>query len=155
MIGDVNLFLYDDEDEEDWRFTDDEAKKSISNDDMKGVVGELEIMVARKNFQGKGLGREILLTFLWYFTQSCSGIMSEYHGVHGGSKKGSCIKHLRVKIDAENRRSIRSFEGIGFLKTSETPNYFGELELRLPWSKALVGAIERRLGVIPLDVEYE
>ncbi|KAF2730413.1 hypothetical protein EJ04DRAFT_579883 [Polyplosphaeria fusca] len=124
MIGDVNLFLTpsDDDDHEDQASQDPKARS---------VVGEIEIMIASKQHQGKGLGKAILLTLLWYVVASLSPIMSEYDAVHGGDDKvKSTLKYLRVKIGAENNRSIRLFESVGFVKVSETPNYFGEMELR-------------------------
>lgn len=89
-------------------------------------------MIARRTHQNRGLGRSVLLTFLWYITSSLDAITREYHAVHGGAsgKSASELKYLRVKIDAENARSIRLFESAGFVRVSETPNYFGELEFR-------------------------
>ncbi|KAF2198022.1 hypothetical protein GQ43DRAFT_379628 [Delitschia confertaspora ATCC 74209] len=161
MIGDVNLFLYEDEDDDDDEDEEDrqlEDGKMASVDPKKGiksVVGELEIMIALQPLQGQGYGRQVLLTFVWYILSRHPQIMREYHQMHGGEKRESCIKYLRVKIDAENVRSIGLFESIGFIKQSEKPNYFGELELRLPWSEMLRPEVERRMGLKPLCVEYE
>jgi hypothetical protein len=57
MIGDVNLFLNpDDEDDEEEGSDDDDKMIEKTN----AVIGEVEIMIASKAHQGKGLGREIL-----------------------------------------------------------------------------------------------
>ncbi|ORY00010.1 GNAT domain-containing protein, partial [Clohesyomyces aquaticus] len=128
MIGDVNLFLYADDGDE----VDETVNgATIENKEPQAILGEVEIMIARKNLQNQGLGKEILLSFLWYIFTSRNSILDEYRGGHEGSDKlGRSLKYLRVKIDAENARSIKLFEGMGFKKISEKPNYFGELELR-------------------------
>jgi len=151
MIGDVNLFLYDDDDDDE----EEDIKNSDQDKSVNYVVGEVEIMVARKDFQGKGYGREILLGFLWYIAKRYPGIMSEYHQANGGKRKESTIKYLRVKIDAGNRRSLKLFESVGFIKLSKKPNYFGELELRLPWSRALTEDLEAAMRAIPREVTYK
>lgn len=127
MIGDINLFLYpvDDNDDED-------SAQIQSPSPTNPILGEIEIMIARRTHQNRGLGRSVLLTFLWYISSSLNAITREYHAVHGGGtgKSASELKYLRVKIDAENSRSIRLFESAGFVRVSATPNYFGELEFR-------------------------
>ncbi len=111
MVGDVNLFLS--ESEEDFE---------------EGLcVGEVEIMVARIDLQGKGIGTAVLLTFLWYVLSHLEGMLGEYSTSLG---KVKVMKYLRVKIDAENEKSIKLFERVGFKKVSQKPNYFNELELR-------------------------
>jgi ribosomal protein S18 acetylase RimI-like enzyme len=88
-------------------------------------------MIARKDLQGKGLGTQVLCTFLWYIITHLTEIVGEFGR---SAKKGEWqnkLKYLRVKIDAENAKSIKLFERVGFRKVSEEPNYFGELELRL------------------------
>lgn len=144
MIGDINLFLYE-YDEGD----------GLHEQDIQEVVGEVEIMVARKDHQGKGLGKEILLTFLWYIISSLDQITSEYHQSHRGDKVASRFKYLRVKIDENNSRSIGLFEGVGFEKLSEKPNFFGELELRWPISTKARSDMETKLNGIPLIMTYE
>ncbi|KAF2876816.1 GNAT domain-containing protein [Massariosphaeria phaeospora] len=161
MLGDVNLFLVaadDDEDEEedaDFHTIDEATKQLILEGKLQAVVGEVEIMIARKELQGKGMGREILLTFLWYIISSLSEIMNEYHKSHNGGKAGSYMKYLRVKIDKENARSIRLFENAGFTKVHEQPNYFGELELRLPLSARSSDVMLLGTGVIPRLADYK
>lgn len=39
------------------------------------------------------------------------------------------LLQLKVKIGSKNEKSIRLFEGIGFVKVEEGENYFGEIEL--------------------------
>jgi len=114
MIGDVNLFLVDDDDDE------EEGAHGVKS------IGEVEIMIARASLQGKGYGRAVLMAFLWYISTNLDGIRLEY----AADRRDFMLQFLRVKIDAENTRSIRLFESVGFAKTAEKPNYFGEIELR-------------------------
>jgi len=122
MIGDVNLFLLQDE----------EAEEDDAQNGPACVIGEVEIMIARKDLQGNGYGRAVLLAFLWYVFMSLDRILKEYSRRNSVNAVGqTSLRFLRVKIDAENTRSIRLFESVGFSKLSETPNYFGEIEMRL------------------------
>ncbi|KAF2474760.1 uncharacterized protein BDR25DRAFT_384121 [Lindgomyces ingoldianus] len=127
MIGDVNLFLYGDHEDEDENKTTNGVNMEKG---QQAVVGEIEIMIARKDLQGQGLGKSVLSSFLWYIASYLPEILHEYHGSHGGAKSGGHLKYLRVKIDEGNVRSIKLFESVGFRKVSESPNYFKELELR-------------------------
>jgi DNA polymerase delta subunit 2 len=114
MVGDVNLFL---------RFDDD---------DDNSVVGELELMVAEKQNQGKGFGRAALLAFLGYILARQDGIVDEFlqaEKKHVPNSKKE-ISYFSVKIGQTNTRSIALFESLGFTKVTLEPNYFGELELR-------------------------
>ncbi|KAF1845563.1 uncharacterized protein K460DRAFT_337907 [Cucurbitaria berberidis CBS 394.84] len=159
MIGDVNLFLYSDadsdSDEEDASKQDQQQKKQL-HQHPKPLIGELEIMIARADARGKGLACETLRAFIWYITTSLSAILAEYDAsassssgggigdqVHGS---GSRLKYLRVKIDKENFRSIRLFERVGFTRTSEEANYFGEVELRVPVVEGRVVDVEKKIG---------
>ncbi|GAM89268.1 hypothetical protein ANO11243_073050 [Dothideomycetidae sp. 11243] len=115
MIGDVNLFLVDDDDFE----TTDEV------DVPRYIVGELELMVASREQRRKGYGRAALRTFLAYVRANLDTILAEYT-----DRKHASLSYLRVRIGANNAASIALFEGFGFKKISQTPNFFGELELR-------------------------
>lgn len=122
MIGDVNLFLLQDE----------EAEEDDAQNGPACIIGEVEIMIARKDLQGNGYGRTVLLAFLWYVFMSLDRILKEYSRRNSvNAVVQAFLRFLRVKIDAENTRSIRLFESVGFSKLSETPNYFGEVEMRL------------------------
>lgn len=151
MIGDVNLFLYPCEDDDE---DTSQARENSSKQALHKVIGEIEIMIARKTHQGNGLGSAALLTFIWYIVANLEDLMAEYHGSHEGPKVGSCLEYLRVKIDGENARSIRLFEGVGFTKVSEEPNYFGELELRRSISAPYRGELKEELGTAPIVIAY-
>ncbi|KAF2684823.1 hypothetical protein K458DRAFT_27302 [Lentithecium fluviatile CBS 122367] len=162
MIGDVNLFLSPDSDPD-----SEHEENDVKNDEHRRgdkdeqqtikAIGEVEIMIASHRHQGQGLGREILLSFLWYILASLDAIMAEYHGVHGdGKTKASQLTYLRVKIDKDNARSVKLFESVGFKKVKEEPNYFGEVELRWPVTSGSLEEIEKRMeGGVPRKVPYK
>ncbi|EME39632.1 hypothetical protein DOTSEDRAFT_56952 [Dothistroma septosporum NZE10] len=131
MIGDINLFLYGADSEE-----MEEDMKSLGGN----CFGELELMIARKDLQRRGFGRAALLTFIDFILTQWPGIASEYAQSTAGEapKAAPMLSFLRVKINQTNAGSIRLFESVGFVRTVEEPNYFGEVELRcLPDLKGL------------------
>ena len=115
-----NLFLYPDPDEE------EEDDNMEVREKHTRIVGEIEIMIARSNAQGQGLGREAMQSFLWYVATSLPAILNEY--IQDKDKAGY-MSYLRVKIDKDNTRSLGLFQKLGFTHVSG-PNYFGEMELR-------------------------
>ena len=163
MIGDVNLFLYpmdEDEDEDDQEHQEDPSSLShipTSASPTQHVLGELEIMIASKRAQGKGMGKQILLPFLWYILATLNCIMAEYHSANGSGKERSVLKYLRVKIDKDNVRSLKLFERIGFVRTSAEANYFGEVEMRTPVVAGELREVEGKIGLrgFGSEVGYE
>lgn len=149
MVGDVNLFLNDDDDEDDEGAT---INGAIQPDKPKSVIGELEIMIARKDQQGKGLAQETLRAFMSYIQSSLPSILLEYAG-----QRSAILKYLRVKIDKDNLRSLRLFERVGFVRTSAEPNYFGEVELRTPVAEGFLRDVESRIGLVDFGkaLKYE
>ena len=111
MLGDVNLFL-----------------TRLEAEDKEGVIGEIELMIASKESQGKGCGRASLMAFMKYIASHEEEILAEYMGERGPAERR--LRYLRVKIGQGNVRSIGLFKSIGFVVLSEEPNYFGEVELR-------------------------
>ncbi|KAH7077349.1 GNAT domain-containing protein [Paraphoma chrysanthemicola] len=121
MIGDVNLFLYEDEDE------DDATQDSITPN--KPIIGELEIMIAAVPARGRGLAHATLLAFLGYISTNMSLILAEY--IAGSDEKSErYLKYLRVKIDQENVKSLGLFGKLGFQNVGGV-NYFREIEMRM------------------------
>ena len=114
MLGDVNLFL------------------SAADDDSKGCVGELELMIARSASRRRGYGRAAILAFLHYIAANLQGILGEY--CRGQSVEKLSLVKLRVKVGSKNEKSIKLFESIGFIQSKDGPNYFDELELALEGS---------------------
>lgn len=143
MIGDVNLFLCDHEDEDEPNDGNGKIGGSKGDEETpKPVIGELEIMIARKDQQGKGMAQETLRAFMSYVQSSLDGIGAEYAG-----RRGIALKYLRVKIDKDNVRSLRLFERVGFLRTAAEPNYFGEVELRTPIVEGRLREVECKVGL--------
>lgn len=114
MIGDVNFFLYDDEE-------DDEAY----------CVGEVDIMIAGVHDRGKGIGRAVVSSFLHYIQRNLDGVLDEYRTSRPSqSAESPKLKQLMVKIKADNTPSIALFKSIGFVQEGDI-NYFGEVKLVL------------------------
>ncbi|KAG9785631.1 hypothetical protein KCU88_g2436, partial [Aureobasidium melanogenum] len=139
MIGDVNLFISLVEDD-----ADDDQHQLL-------LVGEVELMIAEKTEQGKGLGRAALLAFLRYIMLHERLILTEFQAgqraikdhseststlENHGASSPTRFDHFAVKIGQTNHRSMALFESLGFRKTSDTPSYFGEYELRLGRAEA-------------------
>ncbi|KAK5173689.1 uncharacterized protein LTR77_002370 [Saxophila tyrrhenica] len=129
MVGDVNLFIYPlDLDE------DESAAPPTSS-----VVGEIELMIASPLHRRKGYGRGALLAFISYVLAHWAEIAREYAGGTSTATATSSsddaeplrLDHLRVRINETNVGSIKLFEELGFTAVNEgKANYFGEVELR-------------------------
>ncbi|KAL7276851.1 N-acetyltransferase 9 [Rhizina undulata] len=154
MVGDVNLFLYDNEEESESDSDEDGYGRSGSGIKQHSMVGEIELMVAGKIHQGRGLGRASLLLFLHYVLRNRSQIMA--HRYLTSAFPDSLIvlgppvlSSLRVKIHRTNARSIRLFESVGFVKKSETASYFGEFDFVLESME--VGRIEELMRAYGIE----
>ena len=126
MVGDVNLFLFKDDATECQEYSDVTTESTTS----KRVIGEVEIMIARGSSRRQGVGYRALSMFLQYVLEQHQEILREY------SSEPSKLAHLLAKIDAENEPSIALFKKAGFVKVSEEPNYFGEVEMRWDMDQA-------------------
>jgi len=121
MLGDVNLFLY----------------PSPEHDEVeRKVVAEVEVMIARREFHGMGLGREVVGLFLWYVGMRHQEVVGQEGGMGGRKLVG-----FTVKIAEGNGRSIRLFEGLGFERVGGV-SYFGEVEL----VRRVGGGMESEVG---------
>ncbi|KAK6529731.1 hypothetical protein TWF281_008893 [Arthrobotrys megalospora] len=130
LVGDVNLFLYEDDEEE-----------GIEGEEQRiSMIGEIELMIARDECQGQGLGKVAVLVFILYVLHHQREILMQ--DMIRYEKGGKILKYLRVKIGKENVRSLGLFHKLGFVKTTEEPNYFGEWELRLELDP-LDGVVEK------------
>lgn len=132
MIGDVNLFLSEIEEDE-----DDDVGISTTygpphsvqrRKGPKDLVGEVELMIAVPKQQGKGYGRAVLQLFLGWVHDHRDEVVREKLALQ---KDTGELKKLRVKIHESNHRSLRLFESLGFKRTQEEPNYFGEVEMEV------------------------
>ncbi|EKG14635.1 hypothetical protein MPH_08108 [Macrophomina phaseolina MS6] len=121
MIGDVNLFLVPDDENE-----DDDANNQPLRNSTVAVVGELEIMIASPAYQGRGIGAAVLAAFITYVDRHLESILAEYSATSAGGATATTtaaaavtkmsLKHLRVKIGSTNVRSLRLFEKVGFVR---------------------------------------
>lgn len=147
MVGDVNLFLYPDEEEDDEDDEDDEEGEGADSADHPRpfrVAGEVDIMIADRRHRGMGLGRAAVRAFLQYVARHQDGILCEYardKDLPGpGPGPGPRLGLLMAKINKGNARSIALFRSLGFAQEGEV-NYFGEVRLVL-----------RDLGALAADV---
>ncbi|KAK0307218.1 hypothetical protein LTR01_005864 [Friedmanniomyces endolithicus] len=115
MVGDINLFLSepadDDEDDED----DDEFHGNES------IIGEIELMIARKDLHRQGYGRAALLTFMGYIIFHWQTIYFEYRTAlqePGISKPTPPPTQLEV-VSADDR-ALASGLAAGALPSSTT-----------------------------------
>lgn len=146
MLGDVNLFLYDDE--------SDESEKG-----HRRMVGEIEIMIAKKEQQRRGIGRAAIALFLHYVLKNRGEMMKERFKP-ASTPSGDPLPILstfRAKINQTNTPSVKLFESFGFIKQSDQPNYFGEFELVLQVvDLEKVGTLVKCCGLDGWrEVEYE
>ncbi|QIX00444.1 hypothetical protein AMS68_005961 [Peltaster fructicola] len=131
MVGDINLFLLNED--------DDSTEQSI-------LIGEIELMIAQTKSRRQGYGRAALLAFLEYVAARQADILEEHWtGIEAThAVRPSNLAYLRVKINQVNNASISLFESVGFKLVSPTPNYFGELELRVSPDMYLPGGTPGR-----------
>jgi RimJ/RimL family protein N-acetyltransferase len=120
MVGDVNLFLYPYEDE------DEEQPPSAT---PGFCVGEIDIMIADQQHRGKGFGRAAVQTFVQYIFRHLDAIMREY-AADKDMPSPPKLKMLMAKINQGNATSIALFRNLGFEQEGEV-NYFGEVKLVL------------------------
>jgi RimJ/RimL family protein N-acetyltransferase len=138
MIGDINLFLFEPEDDDD----DDGEQAANSTKQSNALVGEIELMIARKDLHRQGYGRAALLSFTAYVLDTWTQIATEY-SISSEGQTPRPLQYLRVKINQSNARSIALFQSIGFVQTAAGANYFGEVELRWQPSRS---ELETRKG---------
>jgi len=130
MIGDVNLFV-----------------TIEHNDEIEAdaLIGELELMIAEKSMQGKGLGRSTIICFLQYVIANEQNIVKEYCSTEPDLQKQS-IDYYRVKIGKDNERSLKMFAALGFRKVGDV-SYFGEIELRRTFTPQDVHELREKHGL--------
>jgi len=141
MIGDVNLFLSEMDDSDDSDTDQISEIKETSQETTPSeprMQAEVDIMIPRKDFQGKGLGRAATCTMLLY----------------GATKLG--IHRFFCRINEDNKSSIRLFKAIGF----EQCNYaacFKQVELELCKTLSEMEEIFKQHGgsysIIPCEKE--
>jgi len=133
MIGDINLFLSeeevdDDSNNDDLSNTDIQQQEQTDQSNELLTQAELDIMIAEPSHRHKNLGVELVLTMMHY----------------GASHLG--IKRYFVKIDEKNQSSLRLFkEKLGYVEYAYVAcfNQY-ELEVRCETSRQMIELIERR-----------
>lgn len=108
MVGDVNLFLYPSDEDDDG--------------DDACCVGEVDIMIAERQCRGVGMGKAVVSLFLTYIHRNLDAILGEY------GNGATVMKALMAKISKGNSASIALFRSLGFEQEGEA-NYFGEVKL--------------------------
>lgn len=114
MVGDVNLFLSDAEDDETEAGCEThEIEKTASAAPVR-KQGELEIMIAEKDARRKGYASRALKLMICYAMQK----------LHLGPED------FLVRIGMDNESSIHMFERLGF-EVVKTVEVFREVEMRI------------------------
>ena len=133
MIGDINLFLSEEEvddncNNDDLSNTDIQQQEQTKQSNELLTQAELDIMIAETSHRHKNLGVELVLT------------MMHYGALHLG------IKRFFVKIDEKNQSSLRLFkEKLGYVEHAYVAcfNQF-ELEVKCETSRQMIELIERK-----------
>ena len=117
MVGDVNLFLSD---------IEDEGEDGLSSkEELCGTQGEIDIMIAERDFQKKGLGRAATCAMLLF----------------GMKRLG--VQRFFCKINDDNQASLSLFKSLGFIQCNYAECFKQvELELKIPMSDALLNVLE-------------
>lgn len=147
MIGDVNLFLYpydgDDDDEESSR---------------NQYVGEIDVMVADTDHRGRGVGFAAVTALMEYVHRNAGAILGEFAAGQGDvaeAKGKPVLRGLMAKIKEGNDRSVALFRRVGFTQRGGV-NYFGELEMALDgFAQAMEGGLAWRADVGYHEVRYK
>ncbi|KAK3365900.1 GNAT domain-containing protein [Lasiosphaeria ovina] len=145
MVGDVNLFVYPYEDDDDGGA--ESGEKAVAASEPSYVVGEVDIMIAELRNRGRGVGRAAVLAFLHYVSRSLERILHEFGCDSGDAveakqqqQRTPRLKMLMAKINEGNAKSIALFRSLGFEQEGQV-NYFGELKLVLQDLDKAISAI--------------
>jgi len=120
MVGDVNLFLSDIDDEE-----NEDTTTSPNGEKLPRLQAEIDIMIAEKDFQKKGLGRAATCAMLLY----------------GMKRLG--IQRFFCKINEDNTASLNLFKSLGFIQREYVECFQQyELDLLIPLTEAQLHVLE-------------
>lgn len=143
MVGDVNLFIYpDDEDPE-------EVAEEQAGNGRTRVFGEVDVMLAESSHRRRGHGKAAVQTLLRFLQRNLRAILAEYVS---STNQGGEVELVRLvaKIKDSNEPSKTLFTGLGFMPKGDV-NYFGEVEMvlkrfgeRLPWGEGGYEEVEYR-----------
>ncbi|KAL7893779.1 tRNA synthetases class I (M) domain-containing protein [Trichoderma sp. TUCIM 5745] len=126
MKGDVNFFLYLDDDDEDG------AEQREGS--QIGLRGEIDVMIAGQQHRGKGTGEAAVRTMLAYIRKNLTGILQEYAQGENLDKDKIRLVGLMAKIKEDNTGSRGLFKKLGFRQEGEA-NYFGEVKMVMSWEE--------------------
>lgn len=142
MKGDVNFFLYLDDDDDDYE--DGAEKQEGSHIRLRG---EIDVMIAGQQHRGKGTGEAAVRTILAYIQKNLGGVLQEYAQGENLDKDKIQLVGLMAKIKEDNTGSRGLFKKLGFRQEGEA-NYFGEVKMVMGWEEVedvvLVDGLEYR-----------
>ena len=167
IIGDINLFLFEKEEEgqDCCSGNTDSADYPIKRLPQEhgqidtNLIGEIELMIARKDLHHQGYGRAALVTFMKLVLSLWQQIAEQYRDTTPKKSANSRpvtlpgLAYLRAKINQSNEKSVRLFESVGFEQVGGA-NHFGEVELRYRHDIHHVSRIEYGSGRLPRHIRY-
>lgn len=120
MVGDVNLFLSEIDDEE-----DENGTEVAVSDKSHREQAEIDIMIAERDYKKQGLGRAATSSMLLF----------------GANRLG--IERFFCKINEDNTASINLFNSLGFVQCNYAECFKQvELELKMPANDDLQRKLE-------------
>lgn len=127
MKGDVNFFLYLDDDD------DGNGAEQREGSHIR-LRGEIDVMIAGQQHRGKGTGEAAVRTILAYIRKNLTGILQEYAQGENLDKDKIQLVGLMAKIKEDNTGSRGLFKKLGFRQEGEA-NYFGEVKMVVSWEE--------------------
>jgi RimJ/RimL family protein N-acetyltransferase len=113
MVGDVNMFLSDEDEPEDYRYERNNAHAASCSDRIKESYrqAELDIMIAEKEHRKRGVGQEAVALMMLYGATHCH------------------LRRIFCKINQDNAASLHLFQSkLGFRQCAYA-ECFREVEL--------------------------
>lgn len=166
MIGDINFFIYVDDETN----ADDTQEKEIVEEtgqydgadeagtqQTEGKIrlrGEVDVMIAEQRYRRRGYGKGSVMALLMFLRRNMRSILDEYSRGVGITREVE-MTTLMVKIKEENMASRQLFGWLGF-KECGGVNYFGEVTMIMPW-EAIDGLVDQWLndGEVYGQFKYE
>ncbi|GJN75009.1 hypothetical protein PLICBS_009105 [Purpureocillium lilacinum] len=99
MRGDINFFLYPDEEDED----EVDAPSAVGGDEAasgertRWLVGEVDVMIAHEGHRGRGFGGGAVRALLVYLRRNMEGILAEYY--HAAGEDGPSSSSISSSAD--------------------------------------------------------
>lgn len=131
MIGDINLFLSEEDSDNHCKEDGDNDIKNAEDNVVARRQAELDIMIAVEDYRGKGIGREAVCMMMMYGAQNLG------------------IRRFVVKIKKENTASRALFEKSLNFKECNYAECFQEYELEFKCNSA-TDVVEAMTDFFPL-----